>query len=164
MTEQMPGNWPQYGTYNTDENMVDEMHLQSGREFETQRRVPLLSQINSSPEERFFDCATSRHSSPPSQVEDSGISSYLLLESGSSGASEMEGTDWRLQVPPRELLDCQPGSSREIKDILQGSIERIQARIIEADEKERKAVRPEGSLTEIRTAAVRSTLVVLQLV
>jgi len=127
MNDPMPGVWPQNDIYEEDGALHNELSFHAGGDHdEIEQGSPLQSrQI---PQELFFDCPTSPARTPPSRSEEVGLPSYLHFETDTFRDSEPREMDWRHSEPPRELLNCQAGSSREIKEILKSSIERLQAR------------------------------------
>lgn len=157
ITKATPDVWPKQEMSEINGFQAEGLLFRAADEYEEiQPRGP--SSSRNSPGDQFFD-SMSRQSTPPTRIEETSMPSYLLFNTGTSITTELGDSDWRYYDPPRELIDCQTNSSREIKDILKSSIDRIKTRHDEeadrllremATEELSRAPNPEGSRLEVR--------------
>jgi hypothetical protein len=98
------------------------------------------------PDELFFDLPSP--SQAPVQINDEERTStpYLIFEPVVEEESSVENIDWRRYDPPQELLRSQDGTSYELESLLECSIERIQARHVDEDQRRAAASRIERPL------------------
>jgi hypothetical protein len=119
----------------------------------TQPMSPSPSSIYSM-DETFLDCPSPLLLS----ATDNGAgswSSYLAFEPVVREDLSFENEDWRRFDPPKELLEAQEGTSKEIKSLLASSIGRIQARHAEEVQQRAAMARADKPLTRARRASIR---------
>ena len=107
------------------------------------------------PDELFFDWPL--RSQPLTQVDDeaSRSTSYLIFEPVVEQESNVDNTDWRRYDPPQELLRSQDGTSQDLERLLAPSIERIQVRHREEEERRAAASRSERPLARAGRASLK---------
>ena len=107
------------------------------------------------PDELYFDWPL--RSQPPTQANEEATSStsYLIFEPVVEAEASVENTDWRRYDPPQELLRSQDGASRDLQRILAPSVERIQARHREEEERRAAASRTERPLARAGRAHLK---------
>ena len=102
----------------------------------------------------IFDYSFSSRLSTMSPEEEGPSTSYLIFEPVVEENSNVEDTDWRRYDPPQELLRSRESISHDLEFILAPSIERIQARHVEEEER-RAASRRERPLARARKAFIK---------
>ena len=107
------------------------------------------------PDELFFDRPLPSQLPTTFQDEERASTSYLIFEPVVEEEPNVKTTDWRRYDPPQELFRLQDGTSRDLASILAPSIERIQARHIEEEERRAAASRTERPLARAGRASVK---------
>jgi hypothetical protein len=116
-----------------------------GIEIQSTSTTP-YSASPSTADEIVFDRPSPSQLSMRSQEEEGSSTSYPIFEPVVEEDQNIENTDWRRHDPPQELLRSQEGTSHDLKSILMPSMERIQAR--HAEEEERRAAERQKQLDE----------------
>ncbi len=150
--ERMPGNWP---LLDSRVDYPNELRVNTNL-GQGLLQIPTMastsSSSRSSQDELFFDC---RPSSTVSDSDEEPFPSYLVFEPVVESVASDEPTDWRRYEPPRELLHLQDGNSTDIQELLPRSIERIQARHAEEEERRIAAARRERPIARVGRASIK---------
>lgn len=146
----MPGNWPRESIDTMDTNREQFLPVPiTGYQAELVQILTTPSPASTSSrtsDELFFNIETNNEAVSPS---------YLTFEPVVSSVSENEPIDWRRYDPPTELLQVQDDTPEEIRGLLQSSIERIQARHVEEEQKRAATARRQKPLNRAKRASMR---------
>ena len=138
----------------TEERLQVLRSLGLGIEAQSRPATPYPASPNI-PDELFFDRRSLNQAQNQVNDEERVSTSYLIFEPVVDEESSVGDTDWRRYDPPQELLQSQTGTSHDLESLLAPSIDRIQTRYVEEEERRAASSRIERPLARAGRASMK---------